>query len=157
MKQHADGSMEVMPSRRAPHSRSLLNGIWGSSVIRYLVAGGLSFAFDVGLLWVLHDIVRISLPVATPAAFLASFVVTFTLQRMLAFRAQNAMTVSVVRYAVLVVVNTILTTLIVWGLTELGSAWIVGKTVAVVLTTIGNYFAYRYWVFTRPKETSIHV
>lgn len=118
-----------------------------SSPFRYLVAGVASFGFDIGLLWILHEAARVPLAIATPAAFLASFVVTYTLQRTFAFRATNSVAPSVVRYAILVAANTVLTTLLVWGADVLGFPWVLGKVTAVVVTTIGNYFAYRHWVF----------
>jgi putative flippase GtrA len=131
--------------------------VWSLAAIRYLTAGALSFCFDVGVLWMLHEPLTLPLAIATPVAFLASFVVTFTLQRLLAFRANNSIPGSVVKYAVLVAVNTVLTTAIVWGVAEIGAPWIVGKVAAVVVTTIGNYFVYRHWIFIGSKESTPRV
>jgi putative flippase GtrA len=146
-----------MPSEPStPHPRGL-GLLWSSSLVRYLVMGGLSFAFDFGLLWALHDLAGVPLAVATPTAFLASFVVTYTLQRLFAFRASDAVAPSVVRYTLLVMANTLLTTGIVALSDEAGWSWMVGKVIAVAITTVGNYFAYRYWVFARPKGAPSHV
>lgn len=119
--------------------------------------GGLSFAFDFGLLWLLYDVAGVPLAVATPTAFLASFVVTYTLQRLFAFRATDSVAPSIVRYALLVAANTVLTTGIVAFSESMGWSWALGKIVAVAVTTVGNYFAYRYWVFTRSKGSPTHV
>lgn len=130
-----------------------LNHAWSSSVVRYLTAGVLSFAFDAGLLWLLHEVFAIPVAVATPVAFLASFAVTYSLQRTVAFRSDDAVAPSVLRYTALVVINTIATTVIVWAVDSIGLPWLTGKVLAVAVTTIGNYFAYRYWVFGQPGKT----
>lgn len=149
--------MEPMPSASSSPRGGRLSKLWASSLVRYLVMGGLSFAFDFGLLWLLHDIAGVPLTVATPTAFLASFVVTYTLQRLFAFRATDSVAPSVVRYALLVAANTALTTGIVAAADSVGWSWVWGKVVAVAITTVGNYFAYRHWVFARPKGSASHV
>lgn len=136
---------------RPPQAPPLIVRVWSSSAVRYLVVGGLSFLFDVGVLWLLHNAFGVPLTIATPVAFLLSFAVTYTLQRTVAFRASDGITPSVLRYTILVVVNTVATTGIVWASDEIGFPWIVGKVAAVVATTIWNYFAYRYWVFATRK------
>lgn len=134
-----------------------LSRLWSSSLTRYLAMGGIAFAFDFGLLWLLYRVVGVPLTLATPTAFLASFIVTYTLQRLFAFRATDAVAPSVVRYALLVAANTALTTGIVALADSVASSWAAGKVTAVVVTTVGNYFAYRHWVFARPKGTPTHV
>lgn len=145
--------MVTMPEDR-PATESVVRRIWSLSAVRYLVVGGFAFLFDIGLLWLLHDGWGIDLAISTPIAFLASFVVTYTLQRTVAFRSDGGVAPSVLRYAALVAFNTIATTGIVWGWAELGGLWVVGKILAVVATTVWNYFAYRYWVFTPRRMKS---
>ncbi|ALJ19395.1 GtrA family protein [Microbacterium sp. No. 7] len=125
--------------------------LWGSSAVRYLVVGGVAFLFDLLLLWIAHEVLRIPLAIASAIAFLASFVVTYTLQRVVAFASDARVAPSVVRYAVLVGFNTVATAGIVWGVDALGAGWVVGKVLAVVATTVWNYFIYRYWVFQAPQ------
>lgn len=137
--------------------RNWLHRLWRIPGVRYLVTGGFCFLVDAGILWVAHDLIGIDLAVATAAAFLLSFVVTYTLQKVVAFESDSRVTPSVVRYALLVIVNTIATTFIVWAVTAWGPPWIVGKIVAVIITTVWNYFAYRYWVFAPAKETPRNV
>jgi len=134
-----------------PTAGSLLARAWSSSAVRYLLVGGFCFVVDVALLWAAHDLLGVPLAIATPVAFLASFAVTYTLQRVVAFGADNRVAPSVLRYTLLVAFNTIATTGIVWGIDALGGHWLIGKVVSVVATTIWNYFAYRYWVF-RPTS-----
>ena len=131
-----------------------LHRLWGSSAARYLLVGGFCFLADVAILWVAHDVLGVPLAIATPVAFLASFAITYTTQRVIASESDAKVAPSVLRYTVLVAFNTVATTAIVWGIAELGAAWIVGKVVATIATTIWNYFAYRYWVFASPKAPS---
>ena len=132
--------------------RTLVARIWSSSAARFLVVGGFSVLFDIGLLWMLHEGFGLPLTISTPAAFLASFVLTYTLQRTVAFRSSEGVAPSAVRYTILVAVNTVATTLIVAASAAIGLPWAVGKVFAVVATTVWNYFAYRFWVFATPKS-----
>lgn len=141
-------------ARRALPRPRRAGWLWRSSAVRYLVVGGFCFGVDVGLLWLLYDVVLLPLAAATPIAFLTSFVVTYTLQRMIAFASTVRVTPSVARYAVLVAFNTAATTAIVWLVATAGLGWFPGKVAAVIATTAWNYFAYRHWVFppTAGKE-----
>lgn len=134
--------------------RGAVRRAWSSSAVRYLFVGGICFAVDVALLWAAHDLLGVPLAVATPLAFLTSFVVTYTLQRVVSFASDSKMVPSVARYTALVVINTIATTAIVWAVDTIGGGWFVGKVAAVVATTVWNYFAYRYWVFAGPTRRS---
>ena len=96
--------------RRSPDA---LRRLWEHSAIRYLLVGGFCFLVDVGLLWLAHDVLRAPLAVATPIAFLASFAVTYTLQRVVAFASDARVAPSIARYTALVILNTLATTVIV--------------------------------------------
>lgn len=131
--------------------------LWRASIVRYLIVGGFCFLVDVGLLWLIHDVLGAPLVVATPVAFLASFFVTYTLQRIVAFESNAKVVPSVGRYTALVVFNTLATTAIVWGVSAVGAPWLLGKVLAVAATTAWNYFAYRYWVFSTARKESARV
>lgn len=135
----------------------LIARLWGSSAVRYLVVGGFCFLVDIGLLWLAHDVLGVPLAIATPIAFLASFAVTYTLQRVVAFNSDARVTPSVARYTALVIFNALASTVIVWAFDTVGLEWAVGKVVAVAATTVWNFFAYRYWVFASPKGKSADV
>lgn len=124
-----------------------------NSVLRYLVAGALAFAFDVGLLAVLKIILEWPLWLATSTAFLASFAFTYSVQRFFSFSATSAHGAALVKYSALVALNTLATV----GLVEIGNltplGWLGGKVIATATTTVWNYFAYRYWVFRGPANT----
>jgi putative flippase GtrA len=136
---------------------AVLRRLWEQSAVRYLVVGGFCFFVDVGLLWTTHDVLGAPLAIATPIAFLASFAVTYTLQRVVAFASAARVAPSVARYTALVIFNTLATTVIVWAVDAVGWTWLVGKVLAVVVTTVWNYFLYRFWVFRTPEPRSAHV
>lgn len=131
----------------ATPSGNLVRRVWSHSAVRYLVAGGLAFVVDFALLWFLHEVVGLTVAIAAPIGFLASFAATYTLQRTVAFASDARVIPSVGRYTALVIANTIATGAIVWGIDALGGGWVLGKIIAVAATTLWNYFAYRYWVF----------
>lgn len=132
--------------------RPLVARVWAHSGVRYLVVGGICFIADIAGLWALHDLLKLPLPIATPVSFLASFALTYTLQRVVAFASDTRVVPSVGRYTALVVFNTLATTGIVWLADAVGAGWFVGKVLAVVATTTWNYFAYRYWVFSESPK-----
>ena len=53
-----------------------------------------------------------------------------------------------VRFLVSIVVNLFATLFIVGVLTSLGLYYLLAKAMAIVINAIGNFFAYRHWVFT---------
>lgn len=121
--------------------------VWSNSAVRYLVVGGGAFLIDIGLLALLHDVAGVPLIIATPTAFLLSFVVTYLLQRTFTFSSDTGVASSAIKYTALVCFNAVATTGIVAGIAALGMPWVVGKMVAVGSTTVWNYFAYRHWIF----------
>ena len=124
-------------------SRSRLN----SSVVRFVLAGGFSFLVDFGLLALLHQVLGLSLWFATGAAFLASFFIAYFLQRIFAFTSTSPHGSTLVRYSLLVALNSLATVGIVALSAASALGWERGKVAAAALTTIWNFFAYRYWVF----------
>lgn len=137
--------------------QSIVRALWAHGAVRYLLVGGLCFLADVAILWVLHTGFGVPLAVATPVAFLLSFVVTYSAQRLLAFRSESRVAPSVFRYTVLVAFNTLATTGIVWAVDAIGWHWFVGKVIAVTATTLWNFFAYKHWVFAGTNNGDKHV
>lgn len=119
--------------------------------LRYLVAGGVSFVVDFGLLALFHAVFRWPLTIATGAAFLISFFFTYAIQRVFSFSATTPHGRALVRYAILVAANTIATIGLVDALTATPLDWEGAKVVATIVTTGWNYFVYRYWVFAKPR------
>lgn len=120
--------------------------LWNSGV-RYLLVGGSAFLVDLGLLALFYNVFGWKLWIATTIAFLLSFAYTYSMQRVFAFGSKAPQGGALVRYAVLVIFNTVATALIVSAIDTTFAGWVGGKLVATAATTIWNYFIYRYWVF----------
>ena len=118
-----------------------------SSLVRYVLVGGLSFIVDLGLVWLLHVAAGWPLWIATGCAFVSSFIVNYTLQRLFSFSSRAPHGGALARYSILVATNTVLTVAIVTLLDTTIVGWGWGKVIATILTTVGNYFAYRQWIF----------
>ena len=102
---------------------------------------------DLGLLALFHEVFGWPTWLSAGLAFIISFAFTYTIQRWFTFGSQAPHGRALFRYTALVAFNTLATAAIV-GLIDLTPAgWVVGKVAATALTTIWNYFAYRYWVF----------
>jgi putative flippase GtrA len=119
------------------------------SASRFLLVGGISYAFDLTTLVVLHGVFKIALSVATTLAFAAALAINFGLNRAFAFRSRSLVGPALVKYLVLVGVNYLTTLLIVLGLTALGLSYVVAKTLATAVNAVMNYVAYRGWIFKR--------
>jgi putative flippase GtrA len=140
-------------SAAPPAAPGLALGLYQNAVVRFLLVGGLSFALDLGILALLHEVFGVALWLATPMAFIVSLVFNFVLQRMFTFRATNKGSVSAIKYILLVVLNIAVSDLVVTGFDALGWSYIIGKTTATLLTTVWNYFLYRHWIFQRASQT----
>ncbi|MBG0565204.1 GtrA family protein [Actinoplanes aureus] len=121
--------------------------LWEHSAVRFLLVGGLSYAFDVGVLVLLHGVLGMPLALATSVSFMSALLVNFGLNRVFAFQSTSLVGTALLRYLVLVLVNYVTTLLLVTGLTALGLSYVVSKTVATILNAVMNYEAYRRWVF----------
>ena len=129
-----------------------LRRLGGHPGIRFLAVGGLSAACDLGMLALLHGVFDVVLAVATACAFCSAFAVNFTLSRQWTFPAgrSGSTTSQLTRYAILVVANLGLTVLIVTGLATAGLNYLVAKAITTAVVALGNFFAYRHWVFSTP-------
>ena len=126
---------------------ALTLALYNHTAIRYLIAGGLSFIVDFGLLTLLKVVFDWQLWAATIVAFLTSFVFNYLVQRMFSFGSKAPHGAALVKYAALVAFNTLATVGIVALVNETAAGWGAGKVVSTMVTTVWNYFAYRYWIF----------
>jgi putative flippase GtrA len=118
------------------------------------MTGGITLCVDVGSLRILHGSLGVALVPATICAFAVAFVVNFALSRQWTFasgkdgRAHHQMA----RFLFLVLINLLTTLAIVTGLVALGLNYLVAKLIATALNAVGNFFAYRRWVFAAPPD-----
>ncbi len=130
----------------------MLRSLSRHSAVRYVIVGGLAFIVDFGLVYLFYQKVGWPLWLATGAGFIASFAVNYTLQRIFSFSSRAAHGGALVRYSLLVAVNTLLTIAIVTLFDSTIVGWGGGKVIATIITTLGNYFAYRFWVFPAHRD-----
>lgn len=126
-----------------------------SSAFRYLLVGGLSFLIDFGLLFILFQIAGWPLWLATGTAFLSSFVFNYLLQRAFSFGSNAGHVGTLARYLTLLGFNTIATIGVVSLVEQLGFGWEPGKIIAVILTTLWNFFIFKYWVFAGSQRPDV--
>jgi putative flippase GtrA len=125
------------------HSKIVLD----NEIARFIMVGGVSFAIDLGLLMLLHEVFSVDLVFATPIAFLVSLGFNYALQRIFTFRADNGKSVSFIKYCLLVVFNTLAIDVIVNVFDWLGAGYQVGKVVSTIMTTAWNFLLYKHWIF----------
>lgn len=118
-----------------------------SSVVRYAVVGGLSFAADATVLVVLREVAGVALLVAATFAFCAGLAVNFGLNHLWAFAGRSGAPGAFGRYLILVGANYVLTVAILAASREVGVHYTVAKVVAACSALCWNYVAYRFWVF----------
>ena len=140
-----------------PAKKRGLSALVDWSALRYLIAGVVAFLFDLGMLALFREVFGWPTWLAAGVAFVLSFAFTYTIQRVFSFGSDAPHGRALFRYTVLVVFNTIATALVVGLIDQTAAGWIVGKVAATVLTTIWNYFIYRFWVFAKPgpEEKSV--
>ena len=116
-------------------------------VVKFLVVGGLSFAIDLGLLALLHEVGNVDLWIATPIAFLTSLVFNFFVQKNFTFQSGARAHVSFLKYGALVVFNVVATDVIVNFTAGTGQSYALGKVIATIATTVWNFLLYKHWIF----------
>ena len=127
-----------------------ISRILNSGALRYLVAGGLAFAFNVLLLNVFREVLGLPTSLSALLAFWASFFFSYSLQRMFAFRSEASVRASLFRYSVLVAFNSVVVAFVVTVCHDvLGLGLGSSQLVATAITTVWNYFAYKHWVYAR--------
>ena len=127
--------------------RHFLKNVWSLHSVRYLAVGFSAFLVDVGMIWAFTEGLKWPVWWASGAAFLLSFAYTYSAQRIFAFGSRLPHNTAILRYTVVVAFNTLATMAIVTFSEYVGLAWLVGKVMSTALTTLWNFFLYKYWVF----------
>ncbi|MGN7799181.1 GtrA family protein [Leifsonia sp. 22587] len=141
-----------MSARTEGRSSSGRAEIFRKPLVRYLIAGGLAFLVDFGLLALFHEVFDWPTWLAAGTAFVVSFVFTYTIQRMYSFGSTVPHGKALIKYTLLVAFNTVATAVIVALVDTSALSWAGGKVIATAVTTVWNFFAYKYWVFAEPRR-----
>lgn len=134
-----------------PTLLSHLSALLERPLVRYILAGGLSFASEITLIFIL---VRAGLDsiVAVAISFWFGLALSFILQKILAFRnherSASRLTRQAVAYGALVFFNYLFTLLFIWGLQDVIGLFI-ARTAALIMTTGWNYVIYSKMIFRR--------
>lgn len=128
--------------------RAVANGY----LVKFLVVGAASFAIDLGMLVLLHEVGGVDLWIATPIAFLVGLVFNFLVHWKFTFQSSSRADVSMVKYGALVVFNVFATDIVVNVVDAAGSPYALGKIIATVATTVWNFLLYKHWIFEPPQR-----
>ncbi len=118
--------------------------------LRFLIAGCTGAAVNLGLLYVLTDIVGLWYLLSSVLAFIVSFLVSFRLQKYWAFKepSTHAISSQMLWYLVVALVNLGLNTLILFTCVEiLHMHYMLGQVVAGAMVAVWNFFIYKYFIF----------
>ncbi len=127
--------------------RTGLSRLLASSLVRYLLVGGLSFALRAAILVALREGAKAPILLAATAAFWTALLFNFTLNRLWSFGGRDDVTVSFVKYLLLAATNWAGTLAIHSIGKSTGAPYVAVDAVAVAVTVSWNYLAYRFWVF----------
>jgi len=114
--------------------------------VRYVVSGGSGAIVNIGSLFILTHFFGVWYLISSIIAFLASFVVSFTLQRAWTFdiRTTDGLARHTSLYFVVAVGNTFLNTVLVFGFVEYLYLWYVAaQVVAGAIIALMSFFLYR--------------
>ncbi|NNC13046.1 GtrA family protein [Planctomonas sp. JC2975] len=137
--------------QRIIDSRLLLQN---RAIVRYLVVGGLSFVIDFGLLALFEEVFHWQTWIATAVAFLLSVIFNYIAQRTYSFDSNTPHGKTLVRYVILLAFNTVATSVIVSLGAKTPLTWAGAKIVATGMTTLWNYFVFKYWIFASRRLRS---
>ncbi len=117
----------------------------------YIAVGGASAAIDVGLVFILFQLLNISLAVATIVGFLAGLVVNFALNKLWSFKSKpvglRKTQREVALYSMLVGFNLLFTYVAVSYLVSIGVSVAVAKIFTILATTLWNFVLYKKVIF----------
>lgn len=113
----------------------------------YLVVGGFSAAIELVVFELLYSIVGLSVAVSNIVALLLSTGFNFAMNGTYTFRVRSGFAKCLVKYVILFVFDTFLSTAIVAFLIQAGAWSVVAKAAAMCIIVPWNFFMYRKVVF----------
>ena len=133
----------------------LIQHIKTSTLLRYIIVGGTSYAIELSVLLLLVRVFDFNTTLAVSIGFWLGLVISFLLQKFLAFKNTDTrarrLTIQTVYYALLVLFNYGFTLLFV-HLLEPFIDLSIARTLALIITTAWNYIIYKKVIFTEVKR-----
>ncbi|WP_205881458.1 GtrA family protein [Leucobacter coleopterorum] len=133
--------------------RARLRSVFNSSGFRYLITGGLGFLAELVTIWIARDVFRASSIIAVGISFWVGMLASFLMQKLFTFRNTQKTAIALTRqsisFAVLVVINYTFTLGFVALMDPVWSSPELSRAIALLITTVWNYLAYKYIIFRR--------
>ena len=133
----------------------LIRQVKTSTLLRYIIVGGTSYAIELSVLLLLVHVLHFNTTLAVSIGFWLGLVISFLLQKFLAFKNTDTrarrLTIQTVYYALLVLFNYGFTLLFV-HLLEPFIDLSIARTLALIITTAWNYVIYKKVIFKEVKR-----
>ena len=133
----------------------LIRQVKTSTLLRYIIVGGTSYAIELSVLLLLVHVLHFNTTLAVSIGFWLGLVISFLLQKFLAFKNTDTrarrLTIQTVYYALLVLFNYGFTLLFV-HLLEPFIDLSIARTLALIITTAWNYIIYKKVIFIEVKR-----
>lgn len=121
--------------------------------LRYIFIGGISYVIELSFLLFLANVLSFSPELAVAFSFWVGLIISFTLQKYIAFsnttKGRGAFSKQAVPYGALVLFNYVFTIISVSLLVNFLQLEI-ARTIALIVTTFWNYFVYKK-IFKTPS------
>lgn len=124
------------------------------AVLKFIISGGSAAGVNIALLFVLHGIFKLELIFSTSAAFIISFLVSFTLQKFWAFRnfRRDGLAGQLFLYALNAAVGLYLNGLFMHLLVSRAGVWyLLSQVIVSAALAFWNFAVYKFIIFREKK------
>lgn len=128
--------------------------------ITYAIVGLLTVGVDYGMFLVTFTFLHFPIFIANALGLVSGFIVSFTGNRILVFKAtkqntHHSLFKQILLYIVLLSINTVLSYGIIQLLNKLGIPPVIGKGVAIVAIAIWNFVIYKKIIFKKREDLAL--
>ncbi len=133
--------------------KKILFRLYHIHFIRYLFVGFSTFSIDLGLLYILHGILKINLPIAVTIAYSVAVIYNFTLSLKWTFsnKEKKSLYLHITQYAALLAFNYLFTVTFV-SIVGGYISYVIAKIIAYGLLVLWTYPIYRLIIFKPPTS-----
>ncbi len=127
-------------------------------VVKFILAGGMATGTNLALLFIFHGLLKLELLLATSAAFVLSFLVSFTLQKFWTFRDNGRKKIVSQLFAYMgnAVIGLVLNGYLMYLLVEEYTVWyLLAQIIASLTIAFWNFLAYKFIIFKINKHEII--
>jgi putative flippase GtrA len=120
------------------------------AVLKFIVSGSSAAAVNISLLFLFHGVLKLELIFSTSAAFIISFLVSFTLQKFWAFRnfRRDKLAGQLFLYALNAAVGLNLNGLFMHLLVNRGGVWyLLSQVIVSAVLAFWNFAVYKFIIF----------